>query len=294
MLRSRWGVFAVKDHQGAATLIPEVLLYDRLIFPYPVGEERARWAAEGRDPDNLDKRLDLLGDLAEPVPWSLAYRGEWRAARDAIREDVADMEREERENLGYMLTRRVLAQGVRRSVSSLVDVVAAYPSRAALEADHFLGKAEDAAAACVALKYEFLTPASERDPEGVLRDAVALAKDATFRERRQEFYHWQGEYLAGTTGLSPEQAVEAMHEMAQKYSDAVKSAHTKFVKKTAFVVASAALSVTGALISMNPLPLVGTALSLVQFLTLDRKPTISAGRAAPAAMFHDAAEILDR
>jgi hypothetical protein len=292
MLRSRWGVFAVKDHQDAAMLIPEVLLYDRLIFPYPVGEERARWAAEGRDPDKLDERLSLLGDLAEPVPWSFAYRGEWGTAFDAIREDVADMEREERENIGYMLTRRVLAQRVGRGVSSLVDVVAAYPSREALEADRFLGKAKDAADACVALTYEFLTPASERDADGVLRDAVALAKDASFRERRQEFYHWQGEYVMGATGLSPEQAVDAMHEMAQKYNDAVKSAHTKLVKKTAFVVASAALSVTGALISMNPLPLLGAALGLLQFLTLDRKPAISAGRAAPAAMFHDAAKTL--
>ena len=37
MPRQRWGTFSVRDHQDAGQLIPEVLLYDRLIFPVPDG-----------------------------------------------------------------------------------------------------------------------------------------------------------------------------------------------------------------------------------------------------------------
>lgn len=283
----------MNDHLDAAALVPEVLLYDRLVFPYPAGADRDRWHAEGWAPDKLDARLDLLGDLAVSVPWDSGRRQEWRASLDDVRADAKDMAQEVRDALPYANTRRVLAENTPKE-SSLVDVVAAYPSRAALEADHLLGKVDDAANASVALQYEFLSLATDRDPEGVLRRAVALAKSPGYRDRRQEFYQWQAEYLSGDRKLTPQQAVEAMHEMAGKYAAAVKAAESKLRKKTAFVVASAALSVTGALLAQNPLPLAGTMLTLIQFLTFDRKPAVSAGFAGPAAMFHDAAPLLLR
>jgi hypothetical protein len=291
VFRSRWGVFAVNDHLDAARLVPEVLLYDRLVFPYPVGDDRARWLAEGWDPDRLDARLDLLGGLAESVPWDATRREEWRSRLADIRADVADMEQEKREALGYANTRRVLAQNVRPD-SSLVDVVAAYPSRADLDADHILGEVDDSVHASMALQYEFLTPAPDRDPEDVLVKTIRLAQSTSFRESRQEFYHWQAEYLGGKLALTPQQAVEAMRTMATKYNEAVRAAELKLLKRTAFVVASAATSVAGSLITMNPLPLAGTMLTLIAFLTLDRKPAVSVGRAGPAAMFHEAAPFL--
>jgi hypothetical protein len=33
MTRERWGTFSVIDHKDPAELIPEVLLYDRLVIP---------------------------------------------------------------------------------------------------------------------------------------------------------------------------------------------------------------------------------------------------------------------
>lgn len=35
MPRERWGTFSVIDHRSIETLVPEVLLYDRLVIPTP-------------------------------------------------------------------------------------------------------------------------------------------------------------------------------------------------------------------------------------------------------------------
>jgi hypothetical protein len=121
---------------------------------------------------------------------------------------------------------------------------------------------------------------------------VALAKTRKFIDAREEFYSWQCNYLSGATKLTPEEAVKCMEGMVKRYNDAVKAADVKVYKKVAFLIGGAALSVTSALITANPLPAVGVGLSVVQFFTLDRKPVVSPGRFAPAAMFHEAAKIL--
>jgi hypothetical protein len=44
MASERWGTFSVIDHKNAAAMVPEVLLYHRLVLPYPTSpEERERW-----------------------------------------------------------------------------------------------------------------------------------------------------------------------------------------------------------------------------------------------------------
>jgi hypothetical protein len=44
----RWGTFSVIDHKNAASLVPEVLLYDPLVIPVPSDDnENQRWKELG-------------------------------------------------------------------------------------------------------------------------------------------------------------------------------------------------------------------------------------------------------
>src|SRR3972149_3376231 len=69
MSQERGGVFAVNDHLRSHPFFVDVLLYDRLVIPYPPDEERQRWTAQGWQPDHLEAMLEILGDLAIPVLW---------------------------------------------------------------------------------------------------------------------------------------------------------------------------------------------------------------------------------
>lgn len=63
MCLERWGTFSVIDHQNASALSVEVLLYNRLVLPYPIESDRERWVENGWDPDGLDQRIALLGQI---------------------------------------------------------------------------------------------------------------------------------------------------------------------------------------------------------------------------------------
>ena len=87
-----WGTFSVRDHLRREAFLREVLLFDRLIVPYPdpfVAGERDRWrhpnpenSAETWNPDRLDDLLGILG-TDEAAGWNgarLVPRAMWSPA----------------------------------------------------------------------------------------------------------------------------------------------------------------------------------------------------------------------
>jgi len=69
MAKQRWGTFSVADHLNVRSLVPDVLLFDRLVFPYPSDKaEWTYWNREGWDPALLDycflKLEELVGRAA--------------------------------------------------------------------------------------------------------------------------------------------------------------------------------------------------------------------------------------
>ena len=130
-MRSRWGTLSVQDYKDPRTLIPEILLYDRLIMPIPgSNDEWPRWKEQGWDPKRLTERVLQLDNLVEQVLWGGALLDEWGVKKKAAdaKLDLQDERKEVKEALPYMLTRRVLAQG-RRYVDRdgiAPEVVAAY------------------------------------------------------------------------------------------------------------------------------------------------------------------------
>lgn len=293
MTIERWGTFSVIDHKNAAALVPEVLLYDRLVIPFPPDDvERKRWRDRGWEPELLDRRLEVLGGLAVKASWDLERQKtfrEWMGKLHTVQEDADGMVTEVEQQLPYILTRRILAQqppvlpaGITRVVT-----VAAYQSEADLKTHFLLGARpaeSERATLGFLLAHRFAVPADE-NPEKALRKAVDLTtKDDHFRENRRKLYAWQEEIVR--EGVTPEIAIQEMDQMIEAYNRSVERAIKTVYYKYAFTIAGIALGLAGAAIG-NPLWTASSLLSIVQFATLDRKPVIEAGENAPAAMFHD-------
>jgi hypothetical protein len=296
MSHERWGALSVRDHRDLEGMVTNVLLYDRLVVPEPAdAAERERWTKQLWDPELLGKTLDQLGDLAIRKPWDerrqAAYRNALESAR-AVSVDADNIVRETVDPVSYRMTRMVLAQeavvdlpaGVTR-----VDVVAAFNSAKSAGAEFSINKT-NAPAGAVLLRHEVAVPAVAANPDA-LQQAIGLSRDREFQDKRRDFYDWQTRLLEGNVDSNVIGA--ELRELVEGYNRAVEKAVRKVNRKFVFVIGSIAVSLAGAVISMNPLPAVGALITFVSFATLDGKPAIDPGRYRAAAMFHDARKLFD-
>lgn len=285
MLFERWGSLSVDDHVDTVALVANVLLYDRLVVPVMTDQvdrdERAYWNSKGWNPDLQSQRLDELEDLAIRRPWSAARRQLFRTRTQEIAAEQHDAGVVDSKHL----TRMILAQeqvvdkppGVHG-----VTVVAAYNSTASLKQDFFVSDAPDHISAQAYLLGRRLAVPDLRSPEVSLREAIKLSRDPEFRTKRSDLFDWQD--LAVARGWTPEEAVERISDMADRYNAKVKEAVGNVRWKFAFTIFGIGLGFAAG----GPVGAAAAAtLSLIQFAMLDRKPAIEAGSSQPAAMFHD-------
>jgi hypothetical protein len=314
MSRERWGTFSVIDHKNAATLVPEVLLYDRLVLPVPTTEDdRKRWTDRGWAPDVLNRRLEQLGPLAIAASWGYAERKRaieaWEQHMKTVRSDAEQIVRDIKAKAPYQMTRMVLANDkpvvLPPGVTDVVSV-AAFQSEEDFNTCYRLQSLDEKSsaqppkkrrsapspderrAALGFLLGQKLAVPDEANPELALRKAIELANDDSFREKRRKLYEWQEAIVRDQ--IKPEVALKEMNQMVAGYNRAVQKATRKVYFRFAFTIASVALGLAASPVS----PLLASAtvfLALAQFTTLDRKPVIEAGESAPAAMFHDIRKI---
>ena len=293
MLSERWGTFSVIDHKDAAALTPEVLMYDRLVLPYPPNEEeRTRWRAMGWQPELLDQRLDALGELAIKARWDNDRQRiytDWLKKLDDVEKDANGVLEEAEKKLPFFLTRRVLMQGPVPLPEGVTHVrrVAAYASEEDLKAHFFLDgdtKEGERTTLGYLLAHRLAIPKG-RDSDETLRVAIRLSReDHQFRENRQKLYEWQEKMIAESK--TAQDAVAEMDVMVKAYNRCVESAVKDVYYKFAFTLAGIGLGLAGAGL-LNPLAAGSALLALVKFAKFDRQPVIKPGENAPAAMFHD-------
>lgn len=296
MPHERWGTLSVRDHLDLEGMVANVLLYDRLVVPTPGSpEEEKRWRQKKWRPRLLRDTLQTMGDLAIQRPWNATRQAKYKSALESTRDvsfDADNLVQASVKNLPYHVTRLVLAQeqpidlpaGVTR-----VDVVAAYNSAAKFR-KAFSIVPSDAASAAILLRHTIAVPAVAKHPDA-LQTALGLSRDADFRDRRRDFYDWQAQLLEGK--VAPAVIAAELRELVEGYNRCVEKASKKVKRKFAFVVGGVAVSLAGAVISMNPLPAVGALITFVSFTLNDGKPAIDAGRYKPAAMFHDAKKLFE-
>jgi hypothetical protein len=221
-----WGTFSVKDHCHTNAFAREVLLFDRLVLPFPAtAEERRRWEhpnaddpAQTWDPGRLDVLLDILGSQqvqAQPAPrrgWPAALAGQRRAARSPAPAALAwqspwDQKRWQFERSRLFVARDLSGFGATRSIltqdpglPNVIEAVAAFPSetqwREELAPSGERPADLTAAQGLIRLATPLLVPGGAEGRDfGPLRAAAELARDEQFRQERQAYYDWMREFV---------------------------------------------------------------------------------------------------
>ncbi|HEX9838551.1 MAG TPA: hypothetical protein VGA72_04360 [Anaerolineales bacterium] len=293
MSQERWGIFALNDHLRRHPFFIDVLLYDRLIIPYPPHDERQRWTARGWQPDRLEAILGILDELAIPVIWDESTRDRFKnlyVAAEGANLDVSNMADYQHSNLNpFYLTRMLLdaeflphlPKGVSR-----VWVIAAYPSASAYRRDYTPAARQVRNETLgLVLSSRFLAPRiSGKSDRDLLRQAVRLASRDDFREKRAQLYKWQEDIIEND--ISDNEAIEEMGHHLEQYNDVVRRAKREVCWKFAFTVIPIGLRI-GATPLATPLMATGALVSLARFVKFVRKPVIQAGECAASAMFYD-------
>ena len=257
----------------------EVLLYDRLVIPYPPSEDRRRWADSGWEPDELDDVLKILDDrwdkdnwwavldppgLVRPVLWDAARRTQWatrRAAATQATEETTTSLDSRRRN-GYLDTAAVLAAGLPRYVTG-VAAVADYSSLEDVQADLGLAATDPnineqtlplrpaplpGSAVCTVIGRQFLVPDDEsKSDQDLLRAAVDIAGDPDFRRKRANFQRWQQEFI--TDGLTDEEslkrAVTEMRDLLEEEHTAVRNTRIRTGLSSACLIGATSIGLLG-------------------------------------------------
>ncbi|MCB1701097.1 MAG: hypothetical protein H6985_04665 [Pseudomonadales bacterium] len=287
MSLERWGSLSVCDHIDSNTLVANVLLYDRLVFPvFTEAEDRDEheyWRDHGWDPDLQEKRIAQLDDLAVRKPWNKQRRdlfSDRLSELKNLQEDVNELD-------ALHLTRRILAQEqapVLAPGRPHPEIIAAYNSETGIHHDFSLEQGSSHKALQAYLVARRLAIPDIADTEAALGLAIDLSRDDDFRERRRDLFDWQDRTIE--QGYTPGQAVEYMTQLTDKYNEAVVQAHKQVYYRFAFLIGGLALGIAGAGLG-QPIAGASAILALVQFGTLDKKPVVEAGKARPMAAFHD-------
>ena len=244
MSRERWGTFSVADHLRPRAFVADVLLYDRLVLPYPpTTDERDNWVAQDWDPGRLDHQLDVLGEeLVVRVPWN-----QWAKDRFDARMQVARAASFDAKNLllerdsgpdAFHMTRMILAQDYRPKLPkgvAKVWAIAAYPSVSAYDEDQISTTNVQREKLSMVLTYQFLVPEDRgKSDDEMLLEVVELSKRDDFREKRKNFHRWQESIIEEE--IAPEKAVEELEEYLRQYNEIVMKATKETWWKFGFLV----------------------------------------------------------
>ncbi len=285
--RERWGTFSVRDHLRKQPFAADVLIYDRLVIPFPANpKQRDEWSKSKWAPRRLKSLLKVLrveGDEfkrpAIAVPWDDHTRDLFR--RRAETAEILDKE------ANYGLTRRLLATelappepvGVTR-----VSIVAAYGSISDTQKDWIANDDQERReTVTIALANKFLVPSFEgKSAVELLQEAVDLADDSEFKKKRAKMYQWQEDVFRAK--ISDTKALQEMAQYVDEYNELTKKAVRTVYMKFAFTLVPIAISALSG--PLAPAIGFGAIANLIRFWIYDRKPVIQADKCEAAAMFH--------
>jgi hypothetical protein len=225
-----WGTCSVIDHQHPGAFVAEVLLYDKLLIPVPptvkdgisadeAASEWDRWSVAW-NPDRQRRILEILGDRAEPIPWTAERQAEWKSSMEQL---VSDARRD-----GYFGTGTVLQRFAPAMARSVV-AVSQYHSLAELKGAGIRQLQPEeklpSSSLLAVLGHELLLPDEPKEDDDflILREAVKVAVDPSFRAKRRALHEWQQDFLASdgkTDATSIKSAVAHMQHLVDELKTA--------------------------------------------------------------------------
>ena len=319
---SLWGTFSVADHLRRRPFVADVLLYDLLIVPVPDGQaESVRWQVRRRNPQLQRELLEIIGDLAMPIPWSFQRHGRWAqtysgiAAPDAekavVRNEVAKAVAFDANNIAaakaaaaqagtldpddpvFLATRMILAEEfgsfkekallARIPLASEVEAVVAYGSYR-----NFSDERGDVTSAVVpggqpvfTFSWPFFVPSSSD------RSDQDLLREAVELAHTDEIATWRSAVQrwrrnAILFGRSDDEALADMEAMIADYQRAARRLKIEVSSRWGLCVAGAAAAATAVFV-----PPVGIAAAVLGLGSLIPSHKIPQSLEA-AAIFHEA------
>ncbi len=301
MMSERWGTLSVRDHLNPEQLAIDLLLYDRLVFPYPDNSlvidnetEYRRWERKNWQPAILKEICTELGTLAIMKPWDHERRERYKKRLQELKDidiDTKGMVDDSKnsylaEEEYYDVTRQTLAfeQPILPKNVHHVNVVAAYRSRKECMADFKNKDNEKLKVPKVSfLLGQKIAVPKFSSPHELFNDVLSLVRNDDFRAKRRELYEWQEKMIR--RGIPEENAVEIMNEHVKGYNDIIEEAKERIYYKLAFTLIRSGISVVAT--GFNPIAIGLASLDIAHFLAFDRKLQFDPGENRPAAMIHD-------
>jgi hypothetical protein len=254
-----WGTFSVSDHLRKRAFVADVLLYDKLVIPYPPDDEqRTRWRKQRWNPGRLERKLEILdkAGLVQLAPWSEwkheLFRRRMRTAErvgaenDLVRDARSQSELDEQ--VAMWTTREILCDDVhgigsaedvayiKKLPGDYVEAVAAYTSYVALKSDIEINPNQPAAIASAEERsteaeptpqlagifgWEIFVPNDPRlDDNELLTKAVKLAKRDELREARLSFHDWRRKQVE--RGVADKDALADLERRLTAYREATR------------------------------------------------------------------------
>jgi hypothetical protein len=263
MSKEYWGTYAVNDHCAKGAFVADLMLYDRLVVPFPPNDkEVARWEDKKWQPKRLEHLLKIIGDdRVKIVPWSLELQERWRERYEAAKAVQAATP-----GTAFQATRTQLTLGLPAHVTA-VEALSAYKSIDDLTRDVGIRDADDnvklpPGAVTAILGHEFFAPEDpRRTEEEVLREAVNLSSDREIRRKRTNLWRWQFDFVNPRTSLTDPAAVHAaleeMRDLVAEEHAAIRRAQILTASRYAFLVGT----VTVGMFTGGMLPVTLTAMS---------------------------------
>jgi hypothetical protein len=292
-----WGTFSVRDHLAPRAFVADVVLYDKLVIPFPAdATERARWGPW--KPDELARKVEIMGDdLALTIPWTeqkhalfdhrisaasqldedAAKVAEWRAqGRDdwqITRELLCDV-------YGSQKDKELAAQVPR---GAYVEAVAAYASYDAYREEV---PVEEGVADGRVFGWEILVPEdSTLDDNALLTRAAKIARDPEFKAKRAALNEWRREL--DKHDVSADAARADLEQRLAEYREAICREKVKTRVLNAFALLSIGASIAGALV-FPPIAVAGGFIAAGSFGAGMIRASPPSDQAKTVAIIHDA------
>jgi hypothetical protein len=285
-----WGTYSVRDHCRRRPFVADVLLYDRLVIPYPPDEyEAERWKSEGWQPGRLKECLQILGELAVPVPWNEQRRRQFKDQRSAASQLDPYYTTSLQMKLEFELN--VPKESIPNGVDS-IRPIAAYQSW-----DDFKisfnptpvtdVRRPDMGSLIAVLAHEFLVPEDpELDDMKSLEAAAELARDDEFRGERNIFHRWLDDKIRARS--IEKDVVSGLNKKINVFKWAKRFDRVRFIAKYAHWTLE--LAPAAALIAGIDWHTAAVGEAVVRFASfgLERLAEPGVHPATPAALFYDA------
>jgi hypothetical protein len=248
-----WGTFSVHDHLEPEAFLREVLVFDRLVIPYPDPNTPGEWdrwrhpdpsdPSVTWNPELLDEILSILGTEAEPGynDAHLAQRSMWNPSTWEMIKSNAEIAALASGN-PYYATALGIRAGIAKpnEIPNVVEAVAAYRSEKAWRRETRPAATPDAdpesmpvMEALIQIPRPLMLPPADGDWMDKLRAAVDLSLSPGFRDARHAYFTWFRDFMEplrsgdpdkARTRLDPKSIIEAQNRLRQLWAQEVAAA----------------------------------------------------------------------